>query len=1011
MAGGRTIPPHRIIRFPPFELDVRAAELRKHGTKIRLHDQPFRILLTLLNHPGEVVLREEIRKVLWPNDTVVEFDRSINAAIQRLRDALGDTAGNPRYVETLARRGYRFIGVVEADEVLPNEQPTAAPDPNDLSGQTFSHFLLIGKLGSGGMGVVYRAEDLKLGRQVALKLLPVPVSEASPELLDRFRREARAASALSHANICTIHGVDEFAGHPVIVMELVEGETLAARVARGPLAWKEALPAAIQIAGAMGAAHRKGIVHRDLKPANIMLAKSGVKVLDFGLAKMESPALRVRPAGEVGAAEVSQPGLMLGTCQYMSPEQVLGKETDARSDIFSFGLILYEMLTGERTFTGDSAPGVMAAILQEPAPALSAAAPPGLEWLLQRCLAKDPEDRWQTAGDLKAELERIAAPPAVTRVATRRRSFGPALAGLFVLLVAGLALLLLPRAAAPTQAMEFEIGPPPDAGFPNPDTATAISPDGQWIVFRSQPSNMPATLWLRPLDSPVARSLAGTDGGDSPFWSPDGKSLAFFAGRKLKRIEIAGGPPVTLCDAVRATGGSWSKEGVLLFTAGNRTLLRIPAKGGVPEKVTETDPGRTEIKHMGPQFLPDGRHFLYLIKGTSPNTNGIYVGSLDRPRERRRLLAASYKAIYTAHAGSRLGSLLWLRQQTLMAQSFDPGGLRLIGEPVAIADNVAVDRFDEAAFWASDTGILIYHTSAINSALGWVSRDGKILERVEPGGRFDALTLSPDSKRVALCRADADNNSDIWIYEFGRKIMTRLTFDSAPVDSPVWSPDGRQLAFASSRNGTFQIYRKSVDESGPEEQLTDGQGDNFPDDWSRDGRYLLYQQRTPEKSFTVWLLPFGSGRKPVPLLQKPFQQILAVFSPDGRWIAYESNESGSIEVYLQAFSGLSAALGGKVQVSAGNGGWPRWRGDGKEIFYEFFRNPSAMMSARVRTGSGGIEADAPVQVFPFGGFASTTARAWDVTADGQRFLLSGLAGPSPGSRLNVVVNWQARVKE
>jgi len=820
----------------------------------------------------------------------------------------------------------------------------------------------------------------------------------------QFESEARAAAALSHPHICTIHGLEDFAGQPAIAMELVEGETLAARLGKGPLPLDQSLALASQIAGALAEAHRRGIVHRDLKPANIMLTgpggRPGAKVLDFGLARMERAAASVQ-------GEKAQAGAVGGTLHYMSPEQTQGEEGDARSDIFSFGLVLYEMRTGRQALTGDSA-----AILEHPAPSLPPAAPPDLAWLLQRCLAKDPDDRWQTARDLKAGLERIAAAPAgTTSPARSRRNYWPAVAGFCILLAATFALLWRSHPAPPMRAVEFEISPPPDSGFQNPDSATAISPDGRWIVFRSQPSSAPAaTLWLRPLDSPVARSLAGTEDGDSPFWSPDSKSLAFFANKKLKRIEIAGGPPLTLCDAVRATGGSWSREGVLLFTSGERNLLRIPASGGEPVKVTETDTARNEIKHMCPQFLPDGRHFLYLIKGATPNTTGIYVGSLDHPRERRRLLASSYKGIYTVSPDIHSGWLLWLRQQTLMAQHFDAAGLRLTGEPVPIADKVMVDRFDEAAFWASDAGILIYHTGAINSALGWVSREGKILEKVEPGGRYDALALSPDGKRVALCRADADNISDIWIYEFGRKVMTRLTFDSAPVDSPVWSPDGRQLAFASSRNGSFQIYQKNVDGSGQEEQLTDGPGDNYPDDWSRDGKYLLYQHTIPEKSSEVWLLHMDASGKPVPLLQAPSLQTLAVFSTDGKWIAYESRESGVIEVYVRAFSAPPPVLGGKVQISAGYGGWPRWRSDGKEVFYRYFRNPSALMSARILTGSGEIEAAAPVQVFPLGGFASNTARAWDVAADGQHFLLAGLVEPYTHiSRLNVVVNWQARL--
>jgi len=733
MAGGRTIPPPRIIRFPPFELDVRAAELRKHGLKVRLHDQPFRVLVALLSRPGEVVLRDEIRNVLWPDDTVVEFDRSINAAIQRLRDALGDSAENPRYVETLARRGYRFIGAVEPAEAEPQEEMPAQP----------------------------------------------------------------------------------------------------------------AVPSATVDAG--------------------------------------------EPSGVAG-----------------------------------------------------------------------------------------------------------------------RRNYWPAVAGLAILLAAVLTFLWRQR-PAPERVVEFEILASADSRFTSFYGSTAISPDGRWIVFQAAAGGAPATLWVRPLDSPVARPLVGTEGAEFPFWSPDGKSLAFFAGGKLRRIEIAGGPPVTLCEERRPRGGSWSSEDILLF-ANERNLLCIPASGGAPVNVTEIDPSRKEAGHAFPQFLPGGRRFLYLVRSPDPNTRGIYVGSLDHPREHRRLVAANYKAIYTAPRYGHPGSLLFLRDLTLMAQTFDAGGLRLIGQPAAIADSVAVDRFDDAAFWASDAGILAYHAGSNNSRLVWMSREGKRLQEVVPGDRFDALALSPDGKLVALCRSGANSDTDIWIYEFGRNVMTRLTFASAPVDSPVWSSDGRQLAFCSSRNGTFQIYRKNTDGSGLEEQLTEGPADKYPDDWSRDGKYLLYHQRSPKRVSEIWLLPLQGDRKPVPLLQAPFGAGLATLSPDGKWIAYTSNESGTNEVYVQAFSGPLAGPGSKAHISTGDGGWPRWRGDGKELFYHDFRWPPALKSARIWVANGGIEAEAPVELFPFVGTATTTGHLWDVSADGQRILFAGQVGFSAtASRLNVVVNWQARL--
>jgi|SRR5579871_2752226 len=742
MANGRPDPPV-IIRFPPFELDVRAAELRKHGIRVRLHDQPFRILLALLSRPGEVVLREEIRKLLWPDDTVVEFDRSINAAVQRLRDALGDSADNPRYVETLARRGYRFIGTVEAED-----------EP--------------------------------------------------PEKMALREETARPATG-------RLDGVER--------------------------------------------------------------AKSG---------------------------------------------------------------------------------------------------PNKFYWLAAACLC--------------------------------------------LLVAAALAWRPYP---SPERTVEFEILAPRDTRATNYYEATAISPDGRWIVFRAQAPPAPAILWLRPLDSAAARPLAGTEGPRFPFWSPDSRSLAFFAGEKLKRIDIAGGPPVTLCDAPRASGGTWGSEGLILF-ASDGNLFRVPAAGGTAERVTEPDAGRHEIEHLQPQFLPDGRRFLYQIKSPDPNTKGIYAASLDHPGDRRRLLATNYKALYTAPRNGHPGMLLWLRQQTLMAQSFEAGSLRLGGEAVTVVDDVAVNRFDHAAFWASDAGILAYRTGSNNSWLAWLDRNGKRLEEMQPGGRFDALALSPDGKRVVLCRADGDNNTDLWIYEFGRKVMTRLTYGAGPVDSPVWSPDGRQIVFASSRSGTFQIYRRNADGSGQEEQLTGGPADKYPDDWSRDGRSLLFEQRRRSQASAVWRLPLD-GSKPVPLLEAPFVQVPASVSPDGKWIAYESTESGRSEVYVRPFSGESPGPGGKVQISTGSGGWPRWRADGKEIFYHLFTSSPRLMAARIRMGKGGIEAEAAVELFYFGGTASSTARLWDVTADGQRFLTAGQVGAGSagsqqiesitGSRLDVVVNWQARANK
>jgi DNA-binding winged helix-turn-helix (wHTH) protein len=589
MAGDRTIAPPRTIRFGPFELDVRTAELRKHGIKIRLHEQPFRILLMLLNHPGEAVLRDEIRQVLWPNNTIVEFDHSINAAIQRLRSALGDSADNPRYVETLARRGYRFIGPVEpVPQASPEEppgqsaaQPVLEADPSDLSGETFAHFRLIEKLGSGGMGVVYRAEDLKLGRQVALKFLPLPAKEASPPMLERFQREARAASALNHPNICTVHGVEEFVGRPVIVMELLEGETLAERLTKGRLTLEKALPLAIQLATALDAAHSKGIVHRDLKPANVMLTKSGLKVLDFGLAKM------AQAIGEdETATEVTEAGTILGTWQYMSPEQVQGKDADARSDLFSFGCVLLEMLTGTRAFAGDTPAHLAAAILTEDPLASAGATPfsPAMAGVIRHCLEKSPEDRFQTARDLVFALEVLSGAAVAARPAPAPKP-GPA---------AGPAKRHLQWIAAAVLAVVVAAG----GWWAGRESRSALPPKFERLTYR--------------------RGIIQT-----ARFAPDGRSVIYAASWDGQPVELfsaqAGVPvssrslgfPSTGLLAISPTGEMAVSTNCVVNTFGDcrGTLAQMPLAGGAPREMLENV--------RSADWAPDGKQLAVSVIGTN----------------------------------------------------------------------------------------------------------------------------------------------------------------------------------------------------------------------------------------------------------------------------------------------------------------------------------------------------------------------------------------------------------
>ena len=741
----------RMVRFGDFELDVRAGELRKRGTRIRLQEQPFRILAMLLERPGEVVLREEIRRRLWPNDTVVEVGHGINAAVLRLREALGESAENPRYVETLARRGYRFVGQVdvslraEASARVPAAAPTRHPaaadlDSGNLDGQTISHYRVIDRLGGGGMGVVYRAEDLKLGRQVALKFLPQELAR-DPVALGRFQREARVASSLNHPNICTIYGVEECAGQPVIAMELVEGESLEARLARGPIPLEKALPLAIQMAGALDAAHRKGIVHRDFKPANVVITKSGAKVLDFGLAKMERAA-----AAGADAVPVTQEGVILGTLHYMSPEQVQGKEADARSDIFSFGLVLHEMLVGRRAFHGENTAAVMAAILTAEAPEIKD--PAVMAPVLQRCLAKDPEERWQSARDLQAALDWIAegwrpatipaaavpaAPvpaPSIPAPALlpapafpRRRKKLYWAAGATVVVVSA---SLVPRPASKARWLPPPISPTalPAATPPRPAVAEAklpvfegapaqtrltiampngtsitrhsLSPDGRSIAFTAG-----GQLYIRGLDSPEAKPIP-LRGNGIPFWSPDSRFVAMASGGKLRFADIAKGTNYDLWEVNTNLAGSWGPDGTILIGVIGDGIFGVHAVSGATLRATTVDKGRDESRHMHPQFLPDGRHFLFVAGSPTAGASALWVGALDSTERTRIMAVDSNVSFAQPRHDNASGYLIFVRERILMAQPFDPSRLRITGESFPVAGPVTSTMVMSAAATAAD---------------------------------------------------------------------------------------------------------------------------------------------------------------------------------------------------------------------------------------------------------------------------------------------------------------------
>jgi serine/threonine protein kinase len=708
----RTFRGARLVRFGAFELDLRAAELRKYGVRIRLQEQPFRILVMLLERPGEVVLRDEIRKRLWPNDTVVEVGHGINAAILRLREALGESAENPRYVETLARRGYRFTGEVEValkEEIARPASSTPMPpglDAGELEGKTVSHFTVIEKLGGGGMGVVYRAKDLTLGRDVALKFLPRDLA-GDAHALERFRREARAASALNHPNVCTIYGVEDCEGQPAIVMEMIEGETLAARLEKGPLPADEALRLAVQVASALDAAHRKSIVHRDLKPGNLLVTQSGVKVLDFGLAKMgRGNALRdASVRNTAGGASLTQFGAVMGTLHYMSPEQVQGRETDARSDIYSLGLVLYEMLTGRRAVGSENQPASLA----------DRFAPEALERVVRRCLEQDPEERWQSARDLKVALE--WASQQRPRVKRPVRS-GWIVGGVAAAVLLGLVLTAsqryaesrkdwakTQRTAAPIRPVNAEVVKtegssrksvpvsipsipvaPSRTVLPNAEALTinrfSLSPDGRNLALLSG-----ANLYIRSIETGAVQRVAASAAG-TPFWSPDGKSLAFADGKLLKRVAVDGGEVRTICAVNTNIAGAWGEDGTILIGMIGDGIYRVPAAGGTPERVTELSTERGETRHMLPQFLPGSREFLYVAGALQANKSELFAATLGGKGQAAVMPTASNVTFIPQRPGMRKGWLLFVQDRVLMAQSFDAEKLHLTGEAKVLATGI-----------------------------------------------------------------------------------------------------------------------------------------------------------------------------------------------------------------------------------------------------------------------------------------------------------------------------------
>jgi DNA-binding winged helix-turn-helix (wHTH) protein/Tol biopolymer transport system component len=1023
--------PVRFVRFGPFQLDLRAGELRRNGIKVRVPDQSIKVLALLVENPGDMVTREELHQRLWPNGTIVEFDRSINAAIKRLRQALEDSAEEPKFIETLPRRGYRFLVSVERAE---SAEPVGAAEPehaaDGFEGQTISHYRVAKKLGQGGMGVVYRAEDIRLGRSVALKFLSEELSD-DPRALERFEREARAASALNHPNICTVHEVGEHDGVPFIVMEYLAGKSLDKLIGPKGLAVKDVLNYAVQISDALATAHAAGIIHRDLKPSNIMVSREGlVKLLDFGLAKVRgAEAASDGTALPTETTPLTGEGTLLGTLQYMAPEQLEGKEADARTDIFALGTVIYEMATGKKAFEGASRASLMAAILEHSPPSLTVPDPtasPVLDRVVKKCLAKDPDARWQSARDLKDELEWIAGGSATSAaVVTRPENLARlawAVAGVVAVIAIVLAFLHFREKPAEARAARLLVLPPENTSLSGP---VAISPDGTRLALIASPAGKESFLWVRRLDSLTAQPLAGTEGADDLFWSPDGQFIAFFAQGKLKKIEAVGGPAQTLCDTGNTYArGTWNRDGVIVFPH-NYELDRVPAEGGLPTPLTALNQANQRgafVWPQWPQFLPDGHRFLYQTF-TPTRNDGIYVASLDS-KESQRLLDSHWMAAYAPALDGREGYLLFIREGTLMAQRFDANHLQLTGKPVPLVEGVS-DLSHNANFSVSRNGTLAYvPQGAVKSQLTWFDRAGKRLGTAGLPVQDIHPTLSPDGRRLAVSRADPQSGSraevdvltvpaDIWVLDLVRGGAFRLTFDSW-ADTPFWSPDGKRIAFTAKRDGSYNLYQKASSGVGNEELLLKSAENIALSDWSLDGRFLLYSSQNQKGVWHQWVLPLDGDRKPFRFLQTEFSEGAARLSPDGQWMAYQSVESGTWEVYVRPFGRASGdgnhAAAGQWPISTGGGTFVRWRGDGKELFYHA-PDENKMMAVEVKTGvSKGrptFEAGIPKPLFNVEAYGLSP---FTVTTDGQRFLINTVVGEEKSRNVIVVLNWPALLK-
>ena len=911
------------------------------------------------------------------------------------------------------------------------EHPTLNTGPLQ-SGTKLGPYTIKERIGAGGMGEVYRAHDTKLKRDVAIKVLPLAFVN-DPERLARFQREARTLALLNHPSIASIYGLEDSSKIHALVMELVEGPTLADRIRQGPIPIDEAVRSAKQITEALEYAHDHGIIHRDLKPANVKVTSGdAVKVLDFGLAKVlagDAASIDILTSPTISDM-ATQPGVLLGTAAYMSPEQAKAKPADRRADIWAFGCVLYEMLTGKMAFRGETVTDTLAAVIRaEPDwSQLPAATPIRIRLLLRRCLQKDPKQRLQAAGDARIAIdEALSGTPDPDAAATqmsvplwhRALPWTVACAAILTAFVMGFVLKRSRQIMSIADPVRLQI-PLPVRPALRLTGSLALSPDGRQLAFSATGVDGVPRIWVRALNSLEVRPLPGSESvGSLLFWSPDSRHIAFDSGGKLQKIDISGGPAETVCVLNGSgVGGSWNGEGVIIFGQYPGTLMRVLAAGGVATPLTALDASHGEIAHTVPWFLPDGRHFIYL-RDSEGRGGSISVGSLDAKPEQqdlRRLIGTGSGAVYVPSSDPNSGQLLFLRRGTLMAQPFDARRLNLSGEAVRVAEESIGQYLDYSLFSVSANGILAYWSpGSVDSQLTWFDPQGKVLSTVGEPGPYLAFALSPDGTRAIFSKLSLPSgHAALWLLDPSRGSSVRLELGSSVNDiDAVWAPDGRRIIFASNRAGQMDFYEKPMGGERDAEVLMKSNEAKLPLSWSPDGRFLLYVTFGGKTKSDLWVLPLGDHNKPMPFLQTEFDESEGRFSPDGHWVAYTSDESGRPDVYIRRFSpdavgGAISGTGDKWLISNGGGSGPSWREDGRELYYIDLERK--LMAVDVTTGSV-PQVGAPRVLFQAPPKSPDHVLPdWGNSPDGKRFLFL-VPERQDDVPFTVVLNWQADLKK